>query len=66
MYVTALSFDHIREAEQEQFLRELEYRRIAHERGADTESATARMVHRIARLLHRPAHARPAVLSPSR
>ena len=66
MSVTIYDFEHLRQAEDEQRQRELEYRRIARERGLDTSSATARVLRGIARRFRRPERARPVVLSPSR
>lgn len=66
MSVTIYDFEHLRQAEDEQLQRELEYRRIARERGLDTASATARVLRSVVRRFRRPEHARPAVLSPSR
>ncbi|GAA1981011.1 hypothetical protein [Microbacterium pumilum] len=69
MSVSIYSFEHLRAAEQKQLERELEYRRIARERGDDMESAAARALGSVVRRIRgiRPAaHARPSVLSPSR
>lgn len=71
MSVTIYDFEHLRHAEDAQLQRELEYRRIARERGVNTSSATARalrsVVRRFRRAEHaRPERARPAALSPSR
>jgi hypothetical protein len=67
MNVTAISFDHLLRAEDERLMRELEYRRIALERGgAALDSGPARLIRGIMRRLHRPARGRSAVLAPSR
>ncbi|GAA1942500.1 hypothetical protein [Microbacterium deminutum] len=62
-------FQHLREAEEQRFRQELEYRRIARERGVDRESAATHFGHVVrdtVRRLRRPAHTGASVLSPSR
>ena len=67
MIATIYDFEHLRQAENQQLERELEYRRIARERGLDTGSAAVRLVRDIVRRIqHHPAQAGPSVLSPSR
>ena len=66
MNVTAISFDHLLRAENERLARELEYRRIARERGTAGDSAATRIVRGLIRRVHRPARTRSSVLAPSR
>jgi hypothetical protein len=66
MNVTAISFDHLLRAENERLARELEYRRIALERGTAGDSAATRVIRGVLRRVHRPAPTGSSVLAPSR
>ena len=63
MYVSEDTFVHLRQAAEERQLRELEYRRIAHERGADTSSTAARGLRRLAQRIRRMGHPAPRPLT---
>ena len=74
MYVSEVTFAHLRQAADERLHRELEYRRIAGERAADptgtageraadTTGAARRGPRRLVRRFRRPAHSSPRPLS---
>ena len=63
MYVSEVTFDHLRQAADERLLRELEYRRIARERAADTAETVRRGPLRLVQWSRRAAHPSPRPLS---
>jgi len=65
MYVSEVTFAHLRQAADEQQLRELEYRRIARERGAGTRSTAGRGLRQLAQRIGHLAHPAPRPLSHS-
>lgn len=65
MYVSEDSFVHLRHAADERLNRELEYRRIAEERAADTRPGPARGAREAVQKLRRWAHPAPRPLSHS-
>ena len=54
MYASEDTFVHLRHAADERQLRELEYRRVAHERAAETASPTRRGLQAVVLRLRRP------------
>ena len=60
MYVSESTFVHLRQAEDERRSQELEYRRIAQERAAESESGSSagnglrELIHRFRRSAHTP------------
>ena len=63
MYVSEDTFVHLRQAADERQLRELEYRRIARERGADTSSSAGRGLRQLAQRIRRMGHSAPRPLT---
>jgi len=63
MYVSEDTFIHLRQAADEQLNRELEYRRIAHERAAGTTSTGGRGLRERVQRFRRTAHPAPRPLS---
>ncbi len=63
MYVSEDTFAHLRQAADERQRRELEYRRIAHERAADTASTAWRGPGELVQKFRRLAHSAPRPLS---
>jgi len=63
MYVSEDSFHHLRQAADERQLRELEYRRMARERVADTTSTPRRGLRAIVLRLRRSPQSAPRLLS---
>ena len=63
MYVSEDTFVHLRQAADERQLRELEYRRIARERGADTTSTAGRGLRQFAQRISHFGHPAPRPLS---
>ena len=63
MYVSEDTFVHLRQAADERRLRELEYRRIARERGADTSSSAGRGLRQLAQRIRRMGHPAPRPLT---
>jgi hypothetical protein len=63
MYVSEETFVHLRRANEEQRLRELEYRRVARQRVADADGGRRPSV--FAQLFHRPTHTTRSSLSRS-
>ena len=63
MYVSEDTFVHLRQAADERLLRELEYRRIAYERGTGRTSRSGRGLRAFARSIGRLGHPAPRPLS---
>ena len=63
MYVSEDTFVHLRQAAEERQLRELEYRRIARERGGRTTSTTGRGLRQLAQRIGHLGHPAPRPLS---
>lgn len=63
MYVSEHTFDHLRQAADEQQRRELEYRRLAYERLADTTPTAARGLRKLVQRFRGFAHPAPRPLA---
>jgi len=63
MYVSEDTFVHLRQAADERLLRELEYRRIAYERGADRTSKPGRGLRQLAVRIGHWGHPAPRPIS---
>jgi hypothetical protein len=63
MYASEVTFAHLREAADERQSRELEYRRIAHERAAETTSTSGRGLREFVQRFRHSARTAPGRLS---